>query len=201
MLWLRDQLRELLRLQGLSADERRDDLGSALRNGSGIRHSVERGEDFDSMLRSNPPNPERFRSTQAAQAPFATWNLQYSRAFLYPLAFLDSLSRIYKDPFQQELSLPGAGPEQHKRTSELLDFLEHRGNFGLAFRWKAQEGVPPDRRYCLLPAIWRQLPGVLPALSGLRVTEESILIGNDVARAYLLRVQTGVDPRCLLESA
>jgi hypothetical protein len=201
MLWLREQLRDFLRLHGLTADERHTDLERSLRDGTGIRHAVERGEDFDRMLRSNPPNPERFRSTQATNGPFDSWDWRYSRAFLYPLSFVDRLSRIYKDPFQQELALPGTGPEQQKRSSELLDFLQHHGSFSLAFQWKAQQGVPPDRRYCLMPAIWRQLPGVLPALSGLRVGEEAVFLGLDVARAYLLRVQTGVEPECLLETS
>lgn len=200
MLWLREQLRAFLRLHGLTADDRQPDLERSLRDGTGIRYAVERGEDYDRMLRSNPPNPERFRSTQAANGPFDGWDWKYSRAFLYPLAFVDRLSRIYKDPFQQELALPGTGPEQQKRATELLDFLQRQGRLSLAFQWKAQQGVPPDRRYCLMPAIWRQLPGVLPSLSGLRVGEESVFLGTDVARAYLLRVQTGVEPACLLES-
>lgn len=201
MLWLREQLRDFLRLHGLTADDRHPDLERSLRDGTGIRHAVERGEDFDRMLRSNPPNPERFRSTQATNGPFDSWDWRYSRAFLYPLAFVDRLSRIYKDPFQQELALPGTGPEQQKRSTELLDFLQRHGSFSLAFQWKAQQGVPPDRRYCLMPAIWRQLPGVLPALSGLRVGEESVFLGSDVARAYLLRVQAGIEPGCLLETS
>lgn len=201
LLWLREQLRELLRLHGLSAEDRQGDLDHALRNGTGIRHALERAEDFEGMLRGNPANVERFRSTQGAQSPFLGWDRQYSRAFLHPIAFLDGLSRIYKDPFQQELALPGTGPEQQRRADELLEFLRRQGSFDLAFQWKAQAGVSPDRRFCLLPAIWRQLPGILPALSDLRVSEEAILPGSDVARAYLLRVQTGVEPKCLLETS
>lgn len=201
ILWLREQLREFLRMHGLSAEDHQADLNRALRNGSGIRHALERREDFDRMLQRNYPNPERFRSTQASQSPFAQWDWRYSRAFLHPIAFLDELSRIYKDPFQQELAAAGTGPEQQKRAEELMEFLKRQGAFSLAFHWPAQQGVSPDRRFCLLPAIWRQLPGVLPALSGLRVSEESILAGSDVARAYLLRVQTGVEPKCLLETS
>ncbi len=202
LLWLREQLRELLRLHGLSAEERQSDLERVLRNNTGvtgIRYSLERAEDFERMLRSNPPNSARFRSTQGAQSPFNGWDRRYSRAFLHPITFLDRLSRIYKDPFQQELAVPGTGPEQQRRADELLEFLRRQGSFDLAFQWKAEAGVSPDRRFCLLPTIWRQLPGVLPTLSGLRVSEESILPGSDVARAYLLRVQTGVEPECLLK--
>ena len=200
MLWLREQLRAFLDLHRLSADEQRPGLDWLIRDGTGIRHTVERGQDLEDMLRGNPPTAERFRSTQASQLPFARWAERYSPAFLYPLDFIARLSQIYKDPFLQELSQPGAGPEQQRRAREFLDFLKQYGSFALAFRWKRQEGVPPHRRYCLLPAVWRTLPQVLPALSGLGVGEESVLPGVDVARAYLLRLQTGVEPESLVET-
>lgn len=198
MLWLRNQLRGFLRLHGLR-DDMRPEMGRLARNGTGIRYAVESGEDLEGMLRSNPPGPERFRSTQASLSPFAGWDERYSPAFLEPLVFIDRLSAIYMDPFQRELAQPGTGPEQARRAAELLEFLERRGALSLAFRWQAQEGVLPDRRYCLLPNLWRRLPGVLPALSDLRMSEEAVLPGADVGRAYLLRLQIGVDPRCLLE--
>jgi hypothetical protein len=200
MLWLREQLRSFLRMHGLTSEDFRPEVGRLIRDGTGIRHAVERGEDFENMLRSNPPGPERFRSTQAAQAPFAGWDRRYSDAFLYPLAFIDSLSRVYKDPFLQELAQPVTGPEQERRKRDFLEFLTQLGSFSLAFRWTAQQGVPPDRRYCLLPAVWQRLPGLLPALSDLRMSEESLLTGADVGRAYLLRLQTGVTPECLVEA-
>src|SRR6185312_4690395 len=106
MLWLREQLREFLRLHGL--EERVSNLSRMLRDSTGIRYAVERGEDFETMLKSNPPNSERFRSTQATSSPFDGWEERYSRAFLQPIAFLDHLSEIYKDPFLQELAIPSA---------------------------------------------------------------------------------------------
>jgi hypothetical protein len=199
MLWLREQLREFLRLHGV--EERTPDAARVLRDGTGIRYSIERGEDLETMLKSNPPNPERFRSTQATSLPFIGWEGRHSRAFLHPIAFLDRLSEIYKDPFLRELATPGTGPEQKKRADEFFDFLAHQGTWSEAFQWRAQEGVPPDRRYCMLPAAWRRLPGVLAGLSDLRIPEEFVLDSADVARAYLLRLQTGVDPACLLAPA
>lgn len=198
-LWLRDQLRGFLRMHGLTGEDPKPDLGRLARDGTGIRYALERGEDFENMLRSNPPGPERFRSAQASQAPFDGWEEPYSRAFLVPLEFLDRLSRMYKDPFQQELAQAGMGPEQERLGKELRDFLALRGSFSLAFQFLAQEGVPPDQRYCLLPPSWKLLRGVMPALADLRMSDHSVLIGGDAGRVYLLRVQTGVEPKCLLE--
>lgn len=199
ILWLRDQLRGFLRMHGVTGEDMRPEMGRLSRNGTGIRYGMERGEDFENMLRSNPPGPERFRSTQISQAPFAGWDDRYSRAFLIPIEFLDRLSSVYKDPYQQELAQPGSGPEQKRLAEEFRDFLAQRGSFSLAFQFKAQEGVPPDQRYCLLPPAWKLLPGVMPALADLRMSDHSVLTGADSGRAYLLRLQAGVDPKCLLE--
>ena len=193
MIWLRGQLREFLKMH-----QPMDGMQQS-RDGTGIRHAVERREDFERMLKSNPPGPERFRSMQASRNPFTGWDQRYSDVFLSPLRFIDDLSTVYKDPFQVELAQPGEGPEQATRKREFLAFLKRHGGFDLAFTWMAQEGLPNDQRYCLLPSVWRFLPGVLQALADLRMTEKNVLVGRDVARAYLLRVQTGVDPACLLE--
>jgi len=201
MVWLRLQLRAFLRLHGLSVDGQQDELASLGQDDTRIRHSVAHREDFEQMLRSNPPSPERFRSTQATSNPFAQWDERYSDAFLYPLSFIDRLSGIYRDPFMEELARPGTGPEQESRAREFLSFLASHGSFDLAFFFTAQEGLPPDRRYCLLPAIWRRLPGVLPDLRDLGVVDEDVLLGADVARAYLLRIRTGVEPSCLVDKS
>ncbi|HZF09275.1 MAG TPA: hypothetical protein VFE33_10845 [Thermoanaerobaculia bacterium] len=201
MTWLRDQLRAFLGLHGLSTEDDPDLLG-LIRDDTGIRHGVERGEDFARMLERNPPTPERFLSLQAEAAPFTGWADKYSDAFLYSLAFIDRLSRIYRDPLEEELARPDAGPRQSARAEELLAFLAGKGTFDLALGFKAQEGVPPDRRYALLPAGWRRLPGVLAALADLRMSgEQQVLDGTDGARAYLLRLQLGVAPSCLVEAA
>ena len=90
--------------------------------------------------------------------------------------------------------------QRYRRTGRhLKGQVAQRGSFRLAFAFKAQEGVPPDRRYCLLPPFWRGLPGVLMALSDRQIGEQSVLAGGDGGRAYLVGVQAGVDTRCLLE--
>ncbi len=199
MLWLSNQLREFLRLHGFTGEALRPEEGRLDRNDTGIRYSMERGEDFEAMLRSNPPGPERYRSTQAEAAPFGEWDDRYSRSFLVPLAFLERLSRLYKDPFQQELAQPGKGPQQERIARELLGFLHQRSGFSLAFRFEAQQGLPPDQRYCLLPKLWKRLDGIEAELIGLRMSDKFVLTAADNGRGYLLRFQSGVDPQCLLE--
>ncbi|HEX2835306.1 MAG TPA: hypothetical protein VHW00_19990 [Thermoanaerobaculia bacterium] len=202
MLWLRDQMRGFLRIYGITGEDLQPDAGRLVREGTGVRHSVERGEDLEAVLRENPIGPDRFRSVQANQTPFAGWHEQYSAAFLAPLDFLDRLSGIYADPFQQELARPGMGPQQRRLTAEMREFLSEQGSFGLAFSFPAQDGLPPERTYCLLPSLWRGLPGIMPALADLAIGEASVLPAvGDTGRAYLLRLQTGIEPRCLLEQS
>ncbi|MDQ3280765.1 MAG: hypothetical protein M3Q69_05065 [Acidobacteriota bacterium] len=199
MLWLREQLRGFLRIYGITSEDLKVEAGSLLRHGTGVRHAIERGEDVETMSSSNPAGPGRFRSVQASHGPFAGWSERYSRAFLAPLEFLEELSQLYQDPFQQELSRPGAGPEQQRLTREMRDFVTHRRPLELAFQFEAQEGVPPDRRYCLMPNLWRGLPGVLPALSDIGIGDAAVFRADrETGRAYLLRLQTGVEPKCLL---
>lgn len=193
LFWLRDEMRDFLTLHGLDLTDGWHQLERP--DSTGIRRTVERAEDLEHMLERNPPTAERFRSTQADQRPFNGWQERYSEAFLYPLLFLDRLSRIY-DPS----TLEDAG-ELEEPGRDFLDFLVQSGSFDLAFSWKAQEGLSVDRRYCLLPSSWRSFPGVLLRLADLRLAEDHVLEGPSNARAYLLRLRTGVAPECLLEAS
>ncbi len=194
MLWLRDELRDFLTLHGIDVGGGgRHPLDRQRRDGTGIRVAVERGADLERMLERNPPIPERFRSTQADLRPFDGWRRRYSDAFLYPLPFLDRLSRLYNPSALDEA---GALADP---AGDFLEFLDRSGAFDLAFGWKAQEGLPADRSYCLLPAAWQRLPGVLARLADLRITEDRVVAGPDSARAYLLRVRSGVARECLEE--
>ncbi|HET9767834.1 MAG TPA: hypothetical protein VFS60_13345 [Thermoanaerobaculia bacterium] len=197
MVWLREQLREFLRLHGL--DEQRPGIDRALRDGSGIRHAVERSGEFERMLARNPPVVGRFRSTPETAVAFDSWQQRYNGTFLQPIAFLDRLSVLYQDPLQQELARAGAGPEHERREAEFSDFLAYHRAWSLAFPWKRQEGLPPGRAFCLLPRTWRTLPAVLPALGDIGIPREMVLDGGDAGRAYLLRLQAGVALECLLE--
>lgn len=189
MLWLAGELRDFLKLHGVTLAEGWHELDRRRRDGTGIRQSAERGEDLERILERNPPSPERFRSTQADERPFEGWDERYGDTFLFPLPFLDRLSRIYDEGV--ELTDPGP---------DFLAFLDRHGSFDLAFAWKAQDGLPADRRYSLLPAAWHRRPGLVERLADLRTSEDDVLVGADAARAYLLRLRTGIAPRCLLEA-
>src|SRR5207244_13542697 len=95
ILWLRDQLRGFLRMHGFTGEDLRPEAGRLKQNTTGIRYTIERGEDLDAMLRGNPAVAERFLSAQAVHTPFKGWEERYSRAFLVPLEFLDRLSGLY----------------------------------------------------------------------------------------------------------
>ena len=199
MRWLSGQLRGFLQLNGLNNDESRLDSERLERDGTGIRFAMEHADDLDAMMRLNPAVPDRFRSVQASHSPFVSWEDRYSRSFLVPIEFLDRLSKLYRDPIENELARAGSGPEQRRIASKLLDFIRQRGALSLAFLIKPQEGLPPDQRYCLLPPLWQQLDGVRTALGGLRMGEQAILNGANEGRGYLLRFLGGIDPKCLLE--
>ncbi|MBV9492822.1 MAG: hypothetical protein JOZ54_01145 [Acidobacteria bacterium] len=201
MLWLSEQLRGFLRMHGFIGEDLRFTSGRLTREGSGIRYAMERKDDFERMLESNPANSERFRSEQTEHAPFDGWDERYSRSFLVPLELLDRLSRKYKDPIQHELSRAGSGPQQELMAGDLRAFLEQYGSFGLSFRFKTQEGLSPDQFYCLMPSLWQHLEGVRAKLSDLGIPMQSVFDGVSDGRAYLLRLQTGIDPSCLLESS
>jgi len=198
MLWLSGQLRGFLRMHGFTGEDFRHDAPRMARDGSVIRYAMERREDFDAMLRSNPAEPGRFRSIQTSHRPFDGWDERYSRTFLVPLQFLERLSRLYTDPFEQELAKPGTGPEQQRIARELIEFLTHTAAaLRPAFLIMQQEGLPPEQRYCLLPSLWKGLPRVQAALSGLGITDGAVQAGGE-GRAYVLRLRAGIDSKVLL---
>jgi hypothetical protein len=197
--WLRGQLHDFLDMHGLDAESPAENWTRISREG-GIRHALEEYADLQRILQTNPPSPERFQSMQAESQPFKQWEERYSPAFLYPLRFIDELSDAYREPLELELAQPGGGGEQNARARELCAFLRrHSGDFATAFRWKAQDGVPPDAVYCLLPPLWLGLPGVRETLADQGISAEHRLPGADAARAYLLRLQIGVETACLTQ--
>lgn len=200
--WLRNELREFLKLHGVSLEGGTQHLHRVGRPHTGIRQSIEKREDFERILAKNPTEPSRYRSLQSdvEHNPFAEWHVRHASSFLYPLAFIDRLSRAYSDPFADEQARPGTGPEQAARAQEVIDFFDRYGSFDLSFGWKKQEGVPSPQRFGLLPSSWRRLPAVLPRLSELGMVEENVYTGADEARAYLVRVELGVASEALEES-
>lgn len=198
MQWLNRQLRGFLSSHGIKIDQPFNEQGRLSSTQTGIRFSLEQGEDFQRMLKMNPMQPERFQAVQAEQGQFKSWYNNYNDQFLYPLTFIDRLSTRYRDPFLQELAKPGVGPEQALRSQEFLDFLDKQGRFSLAFSWQAQDAAQTERRYCLLPDLWQKLPGIQNALLDRRIGHEQMLVGYDIARAYIVGVQTGVELHRLL---
>lgn len=190
MVWLRRQLEEFVRVQG----------GGGGAGGSEIRVPVEGPEEYERMLGFKRPGPDRYRSTHRELSPFRGWNQPWSDAFLYPLSFIEGLSKLYRDPFEQELSRPGEGPEQERWADAFEGFVQRHGTSPLAFHWPRQEGLPAEERFCLLPPLWRRLRNVREALSDIAVDEQHRLVSRDAGRSYLLRLQGGVDPACLVEA-
>jgi hypothetical protein len=189
--WLRRQLRDFGQVHGGS--------GGGL-DRSEVRLAVEGPDEYERMLARNPPSPPRYRSTQRELRPFQGWNHPWCDAFLYPLSFIERLSGMYQDPIERELSRPGEGPEQERWASAFLGFVERHGAAPIAFHWTRQEGLPPEERFCLLPPLWRNLRNVRDALGGIAIDEQHLLVSRDPARSYLLRIQGGVEPACLVEA-
>ncbi|ASF47642.1 hypothetical protein [Methylovulum psychrotolerans] len=195
--WLRGQLHDFLDMYGLDAESSTENW-VRLGNNSGIRHAIEQYVDLQRIDQTNPAIPERFQSMQAEKKPFKQWGERYSYAFLYPLQFIDDLSRAYQEPLEQELAKLGSGDEQTTRARELCAFLNrHSGDFSTAFRWRMRDGVPVDNVYCLLPSLWLSLPAVRATLTDQGVNEDHCIVGADGSRAYLLRLQIGVESSCL----
>lgn len=188
--WLRNRLEEFETVHG-------GDAGGAA--SSDVRIAVEGPDDYRRMLRSNPPEAARFRSAQSSRQPFRGWDDPWCDAFLHPLDFIDRLSALYRDPFDQELARPEIGPEQELWADCFVRFVEDHGSAPLTFHWDRQEGLPPEERFCLLPPLWHRLRGVQEILLDHKVGRDRMLPSHEVGRAFLLRIQGGVDPRCLTE--
>jgi len=182
MQWLQEQLRDFLMTHGIDAD------GKPSTHASNVRHSMEQMENINYRLGFYPAIPERFRSAQSDKQPFYDWNKRYNDKFLYTLKFIDELKDLFDGPPLNEDQI----------ANQFIAFLEQHGNFSLAFSWPAQEGVPPGRRFCLLPQSWKRLSGMTSAMSNVGITETNIHPSPDESRAYLLNIQTGVDYECLL---
>ena len=198
MSWLSGQLRDFLRMNGIRREDLTPDDGKLVRSTTGIRYTLESGEDLQAMMRSNQPTEGRFRSAQIDRKPLQDWDERYSSEFLTPLDFAGRLAREYRDPYEQELTQPGVGPHQQRLIDELRRFLTRR--FHPAFQFHMQDGLPPERHYGLLPSLWRQFFDVRTSFSALRIDEASTIPTNDTGRLYLLWLQTGVEPGCLTGS-
>lgn len=200
--WLREQLREFLKLYGLSAAIQSDDLQAATQELTNVRHSIEQLEEFEFKLQSNQPTAERFRTMQAELKPFETWGNQFGGYFLYPLKFVDALAA------KQPKDLTSMGMNHDAVAEAFKLFLKEQGNeLCLSFLWQLQEGIiGTETRYCLLPAHWRtrDVEHVLSEGAGItgnnRIFERKVIAQEENDRAYLLSIRTGIEINCLVEN-
>jgi hypothetical protein len=185
MEWLRNELRSFLVTYGLDPDKPLDVWNLAQNQRSGYRYSLEKATDIQMLLRSNPATKERYESTQARLQPFTDWVERYSRAFLYPVVFLEKLSREYED---------SGDTEEELKAPQLNTFLKGVGEFSCAMEWSAGAGPGRDvvESYCILPKDWRSLPGIENSLIEHGIQRQHILVGDNPSRLYLLRCQLRV---------
>jgi hypothetical protein len=162
------------------------------------RYAMECTRDLQRILAANPATPQRFESSQASLSPFQGWTEPYCDVFLYPLDFLEKFSREYEE--QPSEHLVTAEEEREMRAKEIGDFLEQFGQFSPGMEWDSAEGhaAAETIAYCVMPEIWKGLPNVMARLGENGFTEKRVLVSQDAERAYLLRIQLGLDPARIL---
>ena len=157
MQWLRNQLREYLRLHGVDTMHP-DRVSLAPADSGDLRHWIDLREELGEMLKRNRPSPERFRSTQASFKPFVSWMAQYSEAFLYPVSFLDRLSEIYEQPLKRDWSAPN-DDARRQLVKALVALLGRRSasDFHPGFNWEPMglEALPGIDKYAVVPSEWQ----------------------------------------------
>lgn len=198
--WLRNQMREFLRAHGI--DPAAEELGKrALHASSVYSISMEHERDLQTVLSRNPPGLERFRSMQAELRPFDQWNKKYCDDFLYPIRFLEQLSRDYEFETVPETGASAYGNKSGKlQEKQFSKFLERFAGFHVAFHWGAEPGAAVNTEsFCVLPAPWRNLPEIQTGLSSYAFTENRIISGVSNDRLHLLRIEQGVSPSRLAE--
>jgi hypothetical protein len=189
MQWLRRELGEYLRRYGIDASDRsRPPVARIPR--SGLRHWIDFREDLGAILQPNMRTDERFQSTQAELQPFGRWTEQYSDAFLYPVTFLDRLSRIYEQPFDRQLSSADETARQ-QLVDSVIASLGHRSKFHPGFNWTPArlEALPPIEKYAIVPRNWENLSGLQRAFGD--HGWEHVMVGHASDRVFLLQLQSG----------
>lgn len=191
MEWLKSELRTYLVSYGLDPDKPVEGWARIRSRPHGYRYSADSLEDFRRLLRINPPTKDRYESTQARFKPFPDWSELYSREFLYPVVFLERLSREYEEGNAGSAGTPAA-------LTEFLSALEQ--GFSCAMAWETGEGPDVVESYCVLPGKWKALPDVERHLINQRLNRQHILEGSDQFRAYIVRFQLGVSSDKLQDS-
>lgn len=191
--WLRNELRVFLSTYGLDPDKAVDSWRSVHGHRPGYHSSLEEVADFLRLLKLNPPTVERFESMQARLRPFTGWERRYCSAFLYPVVFLEQLSREYRDE---------SSGGSHLQPEQLSSSLSRFSGFSCGMQWDAGEGPGTDvvESYCVMPEAWRALAGIEGLLSKEGITRQHVVAGSDSSRAYLLRFQLRVSSERLQDA-
>lgn len=185
--WLRRQLGEFLRMQGLHAG------AESLEPPDDSVHQLVQGEgDLKQMMGVRLPTPEQFQSRQdGLPTPFAGWNAYYCDAFLDVFSFVNRLSKPYQDRFQNDLSNDPQGPEWTLRREKLRAFVA-QGGFKLGFRVDADKNESSEETYCVIPPSWAARQEVLERLADIDPAGQRIRAGTDESRVYLLKCQFNI---------
>jgi len=190
ILWLRKQLGEFMRMQGLDADTRH------LSDEDGVHRLVQGEDDLHRMLGARPVNDQQFQVHQDDMPePFTDWTEPYCDTFLDLFSFVDRLSRTYLIGFQNSVSTEPDGPEWKLRRQAMQAFV--KPPVGAGFRIDADQARSQPDTYCVLPRIWDEQPEMRKLLQGIAVTEERIRHGADDARVYLLTTHLNIPPDAL----
>lgn len=192
--WLKVQLLDFLHEHGLDAGALPEDGPLLGRRAGSVRYPLERTSDLDQIGRWHPPVAEQFRSLQKTERPFAGWNDEFSAAFLYPLVFLDKLSRQFGDPLESEQAEQDTGLHQARHAEDFEAFLRFYGQFGTGFGWPLEITVPTTEYWAVVPERWERLPSIRTALDGNRFLPTHTIKVRDLERAYLLCLNLGVEP-------
>ncbi|AUB81230.1 hypothetical protein [Candidatus Thiodictyon syntrophicum] len=195
--WLREQLRNFLRWQGVALDDRNlpSDYAPTSDEVTGIRRQHKRLKDLQTVLDLNPVGEGHFRTAQGEKEPFVDWDERYSDAFLNPFRFIADLSADYEARVRNRDSGLAEAEQRRRQAAEFIRDIADwtaSGKFETAFTWRTQEGVPPLAQYCLMPGVWHQDPELRLYLIDQGLDEANILPGVDGSRAYLIKVLLGV---------
>lgn len=195
LVWLRRQLGEFQRMQGLHAGRPDSHL-----TGDSCHRLVQTQEGMERMVRVKPAEPAHFQGHQEAlPAPFAGWDARFCDAFLDLFPFVERLS----EPYLRELRTAATeGPVESGEMDQatLADFLTHP-KLGLTFAVDADKSSSESETFCVLPRAWRGDQTLARLLSAVAVAGERIRTGKDPVRLYLIRRRINIAAAALASNA
>jgi hypothetical protein len=184
--WLRGQIGEFLKMQGLPAGAKQIEPPP-----NSVHGLIQGADDLKKMMDIKPLVPEQFEGHQTALPnPFEGWNSYYCDAFLDLFTFVNRLSAPYQDHFKNDLDVDHESPEWTLRLTALKAFT--RSPFGLGFRSDADKTDSIEETYCIMPPSWKNQPEVDLLLNDIKVNSEKVRDGTDESRVYLLKRQFNI---------